>query len=131
MSVGNSPLQGAAFDYGSAFSRAMRLDWPKGMRLYVSGTASIDSAGRTLFAKDSQRQIQETFRVVRALLEHHGLGLRDVKLATAYLPNPGEERLVRAIWEQHLELAYSRLRADICRPDLHFELELMAERGSC
>jgi enamine deaminase RidA (YjgF/YER057c/UK114 family) len=131
VSVGDSPLQGAAFDYGSAFSRAIRLDWPKGKRLYVSGTASIDTSGRTLYAKDSKRQIEETFRVVCALLEHHGLGLRDVRLATAYLPNPGDEPQVQAIWEQHLDQAFSHLRADICRPDLHFELELVAERGSC
>ncbi len=129
--VGDSPLQGAAFDYGSAFSRAMCLRWPEGKRLYVSGTASIDANGNTLFPGQTLRQLQETFRVVAALLEHHGLGFRDVKLATAYFPNPGDEKLVRAVWGQHLDLEFEMLHADICRRDLRFELELMAEYRSC
>jgi enamine deaminase RidA (YjgF/YER057c/UK114 family) len=131
VSVGESPLQGAAFDYGSAFSRAMSLRWPEGKRLYVSGTASIDASGRTLYPGQSLRQLQETFRVVEALLEHHALGFRDAKSAVAYFPNPSDEKLVRAIWGQHLALDFASMHVDICRRDLRFELELMAECRSC
>jgi enamine deaminase RidA (YjgF/YER057c/UK114 family) len=129
--LGTSPLQGAAFDYGSAFSRAMCLEWPEGKQLYVSGTASIDGSGKTLFPGQILRQLKETFRVVQSLLEHHGLQFCDVKLATAYFPNASDEKLVRACWEQHLELDFASMQADICRRDLRFELELMAEHRAC
>lgn len=131
VSVATSPLQGSAFDYGSAFSRATVLSWPAGERLYVSGTASIDHSGKTLYPGDTQRQIDETFRVVSALLEHHGLSFGDVTLATAYLPDRADEGLLRAAWRRNMDLEFSYEQADICRSDLCCELELVAERKPC
>jgi enamine deaminase RidA (YjgF/YER057c/UK114 family) len=131
VAVATSPLQGSAFEYGSAFSRGIRLDSVKGSCLYVSGTAAIDSGGSTLFPGDSARQIKETFRIVRALLEHHGFGFRDVTVATGYLPDPTQEGLLRAAWPQDLPIDPAIVRADICRHDLQFELELSAERAPC
>jgi enamine deaminase RidA (YjgF/YER057c/UK114 family) len=45
----DSPLQNPALDYKSAFSRAMEIRTPTHRSLMVSGTASIDPAGRTIF----------------------------------------------------------------------------------
>lgn len=131
ISVASSPLQGSAFDYGSAFSRAMAMTWPAGKRLYVSGTASIDAGGKTLYPQSTERQIHESFRVVGALLEHHGFRFSDVSLATAYLPDPLDEGLLRLAWQRYLGFEPCIARADICRSDLRFEVELVAERKSC
>jgi 2-iminobutanoate/2-iminopropanoate deaminase len=38
-----------AYDYGSAFSRGMRIELGKFVLLLISGTASIDDQGRTLY----------------------------------------------------------------------------------
>jgi enamine deaminase RidA (YjgF/YER057c/UK114 family) len=131
VSVAKSPLQGSAFDYGSAFSRGITLSWPEGKRLYVSGTASIDSGGKTTYPCDTERQIKETLRIVRALLEHHGFGLSEVTVAMGYLADLADAGLLRSVWGQALGIDPSFMRADICRQDLRFELELMAERRPC
>lgn len=126
-----SPLQGAAFDYGSAFSRALLVSWPNGKRLYISGTASIDAGGKTLYPFSTERQIHETSRVVGALLERHGFHWNNVTLATAYLPDLRDEGLLRVALQRYLTRDPCIARADICRADLRFELELVAERKSC
>jgi len=47
-----SPLQSSAEDYGSSFSRAFEYSTPEHRVLHVSGTASIDMAGRTTCLED-------------------------------------------------------------------------------
>lgn len=131
ISVAQSPLQGSAFDYGSAFSRALLSSWPNGKRLYVSGTASIDAGGKTLYPGSTERQIHETCRVVGALLEQHGFQWKDVTLATAYLPDLRDEGLLRRAWQRYRTCEPCIVHADICRSDLRFEVELVAERKSC
>jgi len=43
----DSPLQGAAWAYGSSFSRALEVIVPDCRRLYISGSASITPDGAT------------------------------------------------------------------------------------
>lgn len=126
--IASSPFQGSAIDYGSAFSRGMLLEGVRGKRLYVSGTASIDASGSTLYPDSCERQISETFRVVRAMLERHGLGLADVVHAQGYLPDLADVELLAAAWSRALKLQVNFMQADICRRDLRFEIELIAER---
>jgi enamine deaminase RidA (YjgF/YER057c/UK114 family) len=122
-----SPAQGSAFDYGSSFSRAMEVSWPGGKRLYVSGTASIDAVGRTLHPGHFSAQVDRTFRVVRELLESRGFGFDDVTQAVCYLAQGDDGSLA-----QRVECLSQRslIRATICREDLEFELELVAERAA-
>jgi enamine deaminase RidA (YjgF/YER057c/UK114 family) len=127
----DSPRQGSALDYGSAFSRATKLRSSTTTCLYVSGTASIDPQGRTLFEGNTARQTEQTFAVVGALLSRHGLGFSDVTCATGYLPDLTEVPLVRPLWTQHLALPLNLYQADICRRELRFELELCAEKSPC
>ncbi len=121
-----SPKQGSAFDYGSSFSRAMEVSWPRGKRLYVSGTASIDAVGRTLHPGNLPAQIDETFRVVGDLLASRGLCFGDVTQATCYVAQNDDGSLAKAVGCVPQGLA--TLEASICREDLKFEIELVAER---
>jgi enamine deaminase RidA (YjgF/YER057c/UK114 family) len=127
---GASPAQGAALDYGSAFSRSCHIRCAPHQRLYVSGTASIDRAGSTVHPASPTDQIRETFRVVEALLEHQGFRFEHVVQATAYLPATQDPTLAHDLWSQHLQQPFSFVTADICRPDLTFEIELVAENLS-
>ena len=122
-----SPLQCSARDYGSCFSRAVEIVCPDLRRLMVSGTASISRDGITEHRGDFWRQMARTFDVVDAILESRSMGWRNVSRATAYLRRAKDV----AACEEFLALRGLRLplimtRADVCRDDLLFEIELDA-----
>lgn len=123
-----SPLQGSAVDYGSSFSRAMQISWPRGWRLYVSGTASIDSTGLTLHAGETRAQAEEAFRILGELLDSRGLEFADVTRATCYLARPEDIGPLRPIAARYIEGEISWVQGTLCRPELCFELELIASR---
>ncbi len=124
-----SPLQCAAYDYKSAFSRAVECRESDGTRhLLVSGTASIEPGGRTAHVGDPDAQIDLSLRVVAAILESRGMGWDDVSRAVLYFP--------RIAWMERWEarrvamglpaLPATFAHCDICRDDLLFEIELDA-----
>jgi enamine deaminase RidA (YjgF/YER057c/UK114 family) len=80
-----SPLQCAALEYGSSFSRAVEIGTPECRTLMVSGTASIEPGGVTAYVDDVPRQIQLTMDVVEAILVSRGMGWRDATRAVMYL----------------------------------------------
>jgi enamine deaminase RidA (YjgF/YER057c/UK114 family) len=124
-----SPLQGSPLDYGSSFSRAVEIASPGHRRLFVSGTASIASNGHTTFLDDVSGQIDKTWEVVEAILGSRGMGWKDVSRAIAYFKHPGDEGFFeRHMSEQGEIFPVLFLHADVCRPDLLFELEVDAIR---
>ena len=123
-----SQAQCEAADYGSSFSRGMKLDLaPAGgpELLLVSGTASIDQAGRTVASGDAAAQIQQTLSAAQAVLGPAGSGLRQMVHAVAYCKTPEVyNEWLRHQPDQRLEaLPVIAVLADICRPELLFELE--------
>jgi enamine deaminase RidA (YjgF/YER057c/UK114 family) len=124
----SSPLQCEANNYGSAFSRAIRVDSPSGGRLFVSGTASIEPGGRTIHPGNSLAQINTTLDVVEALLADNNTGFSDVTRAILYFRNLED----RAVWEKVCArrgippLPSVVLECFVCREDLLFEIELDA-----
>jgi enamine deaminase RidA (YjgF/YER057c/UK114 family) len=121
-----SPEQGSALDYGSSFSRAFEIAGRGERRLLVSGTASIDSAGRSLHRGVTGMQVEETLRVVRELLRSRGLDMPDVTRATCYLSCPEEVDTARVVATRCALPRASWVQATICRPELRFEVELIA-----
>lgn len=125
-----SPKQGPATAYGSSFSRAVVVGNCGRRRLYVSGTASIHPDGTTAHVDKPHEQIALTMEVVRSLLDCHGLGFGDVRRATAYF----KERSVIpwfASWcadNDWRGTPVVPVVADVCRPELLFEIEVDAER---
>lgn len=123
----SSPLQDAASDYGSDFSRAMMLQAPKEKRLYVSGTASIDQAGLTVYQGDTYRQIEKTMAVVEAIIHEQKFSFSDVTMAVAYLPHHQDAQLFYDYCQKHLyALPVIVTLNTVCRDDLLFEIELEA-----
>ena len=123
-----SPRQDAAFSYGSAFSRGMRVGPGDAPVLLVSGTAAIDRDGRSCFPGDPSAQIADTYLNVAAVLQPEGAGLADIASAIRYYKDT-------ACWETHREMAARGLLpdlpaidvlADVCRDELLFEMEAMA-----
>jgi len=125
-----SPLQCPAPVYGSAFSRAVEVRMPAYRRLYVAGTASIHPDGRTAHVGDVEAQVDLTMRVVWGILESAGYDWSDINRATAYFKRPGDT----GAWNRWVtrngvgDLPVVVVRADICRDDLLFEIEVDALR---
>ncbi len=117
--------QGAAFRYGSAFSRAVSVESPFGRHVYVSGTASIGADGTTRHAGQADAQIEETLRAVcSALREAAGTEKPRVVQALVYCKTADVERIFRR--QAATDSPCLTLYADICRPDLVFEIECLA-----
>jgi len=124
----DNPRQSEATSYGSSFSRAVEVSHGGVSQLYISGTASIDERGETVYADDLEGQIFRTLLNVGALLRSRDVGWSDVSMATAFLKLPQDI----PTWErvrQILSLASFPVLcvvSDICRPELLFELEATA-----
>ena len=127
----HSPLQCPAPAYGSTFNRAVELVTPDHRRVLVSGTASIAPGGKTVHVGDVDGQIALTMQVVGAILDSCRMSCADVTRAVAYLKHADAAPALDAYVSDHppaMPLVITR--ADICRDDLLFEVELDAVVGS-
>lgn len=126
-----SPLQCPALQYGSSFSRVVEVATPDCTRLLVSGTASIDPDGHTVYVDDVDGQVAKTFEVVQAILESRGMDWSHTTRATAYVRHTSDvsayQRFVAA--REDLAILPAIVANNIiCRDDLLFELEVDATR---
>ena len=123
-----SPLQCPAFDYASAFSRAIEVDSGTQRDLYVSGTASIEPGGRTMHLDDIARQVDLTMGVLKQLLKSRGMDWSDVTRAIAYFKDLSQAGHLAAYLDAHdlppLPVVY--LQSEVCREELLFEIEIDA-----
>lgn len=124
----SSPLQDSALHYRSSFSRAVELKMGGHRQLLISGTASIDQAGKTVHEGDPAAQVDLTLRVVEALLNSRGMGWAHATRGIAYFKRLADRPLMERWLAAHQvpEFPLAIMEADICRHDLDFELELDA-----
>ncbi len=124
-----------AFDYGSAFTRGLRLDFPGDItHLLISGTASVGIEGETLYPGDFRAQCWRTFRNIARLLESEEATWHDVVRTTCYIRDIdrdyAEFNSVRNEFYTALGLdpfpASTGIQAHICRSDLLVEIEALA-----
>ncbi len=124
-----------AGEYGSAFSRGLRVDLPGGItHLYISGTASVGENGETLYPGDFRAQLWRTYRNITELLNSEGATWHDVVRTTCYLRDIERDyeefNRVRNEFYRALGLdpfpASTGIQARICRSDLLVEIEAMA-----
>lgn len=123
-----------AYDYGSAFSRGMRIDLNGLTILLISGTASIDEEGRTVHVGDLRAQLRRTYDNISKLLASEGATWQDIVRTTCYLRDIerdyaafNEER-TRFYKEQGVDPlpASTGIQAILCRPELLVEIEAIA-----
>lgn len=124
-----------ASEYGSAFVRGLRLDFPNGMtQLLISGTASVGDKGETLYECDFRAQCWRTFRNLTQLLASEDASWYDVVRTTCYIRDIERDynafNSVRNEFYRALGLdpvpASTAIQARICRSDLLVEIELVA-----
>ncbi|HMC72664.1 MAG TPA: Rid family hydrolase [Terriglobales bacterium] len=123
-----------AYNYGSAFSRGLRIDLNGLSIVLISGTASIDDAGNTVHVGDFRAQTRRTFSNISGLLASEGATWKDVVRTTCYLRDI--ERDYQAFNEERSAFyneqgldplpASTGIQAILCRPDLLIEIEAIA-----
>lgn len=117
--------QRSPFRYGSAFSRAMSIREPNTNIILVSGTASIDEQGKSVYTGDPRSQILKTVEVVDALIAEEGASLNDVCDATVFLKRPEDFEIYQKTAEECglNGIPAVCVIADVCRDELLFELD--------
>ena len=83
--ITNHSVLNEAYDYGSAFSRGIRLDLNGIIVLLISGTASIDEKGETVHVGDLRSQTRRTFENITALLAAEGATWHDIVRTSCYM----------------------------------------------
>jgi len=122
-------------EYGSAFSRGLRVELPGGVtHLLLSGTASVGANGETLYPGDFRAQLWRTYHNLTRLLEAEGATWHDVVRTTCYLRDIERDykefNSIRNEFFRALGLdpfpASTGIQARICRSDLLVEIEALA-----
>ena len=128
--VMTTPTLNEAKTYGADFVRGMRMVESNKVALHVSGTASIDEAGRTAHPGDFDAQADRMLLNIAALLDGQGAGFEDVVSAITYLRRPADAaRLHEKLRHKGFEgFPNIRLAVPICRPDLLCVIEALAVR---
>jgi len=117
--------QRSPFWYGSAFSRAMCVREPELTTILLSGTASIDEEGHSVFIGDTQKQIHKTVEVIDALIKEENATLKDICTATVFLKSADDYPVYeKAVLDLGLtETPAVIVVADVCREELLFEVD--------
>jgi enamine deaminase RidA (YjgF/YER057c/UK114 family) len=122
--------QKSAYEYGSAFARAAEAHTPAGRTLFVSGTAAIDTAGKSCHIGDASAQIDMTINNVLAVLNTARCSPRDVVQAIAYCKTPQVAEAFASQRAHQPSESWSwpwlTVIGDVCRDELLFEAEVTA-----
>jgi len=123
-----------AGEYGSSFSRGLRIDLNGLTILLISGTASIDENGKTVHVGDFRAQCRRTYQNITGLLQAEGATWKDVVRTSCYLRDI--ERDYAAFNEERTAFfrqqgldplpASTGIQAILCRPELLVEIEAIA-----
>jgi enamine deaminase RidA (YjgF/YER057c/UK114 family) len=126
--VMQAPTLNDAASYGSDFARGIRIVEANKVALHVSGTASLDEAGRTAHRGDLEAQAARMLVNVAALLEGQGASFADVVCAVTYLKRPADAERLREILRQAGFDGFpnAMVSAEICRIELLCETEALA-----
>jgi enamine deaminase RidA (YjgF/YER057c/UK114 family) len=133
--ISNPNVLNEAYDYGSAFTRGLRVELKAGASfLWISGTASVDENGDTIHVGDFRAQCWRTWRNITELLESQGATWHDIVRTTCYLRDIERDyrdfNEIRTHFFNALKLdplpASTGIQARICREDLLVEIEAIA-----
>jgi enamine deaminase RidA (YjgF/YER057c/UK114 family) len=124
----STPTLNEAWSYGADFSRGLRLSEANKATLHVSGTASIDEAGRTVHIGDFEAQVGRMLDNIEALLAGQGAGFGNLVSAITYLKNPGDAQVLRSMYRRRGLIGFpcAIVEAGLCRPELLCETEAVA-----
>jgi len=126
--VMTTPTLNEAGEYGADFTRGMQMTEANKVALHVSGTASIDEQGRTAHLNDIGAQIDRMILNISTLLQNQGASFSDIAYAYNYLKDPADEQLLKDKFKEAGLEGFPSIfvHAEVCRPDLLCETEVLA-----
>ncbi len=127
-----NPRQSEAYGYGSAFSRGMAVTFDNLETMYISGTAAVDEEGRSACVGDLRGQVNHTLDNIVSLLNTRHMTLDDFVSSTIFIKHGHNTETVRELIEERSKSLANGIyvAADICRPELLFEVDGTAVRIS-
>lgn len=128
----HAPGMNEAPDYGSSFSRGMRVTLSDRAVVYISGTASIDEQGTVVHVGDIEGQVNRMLLNIEQLLKGQGATVNDLVSAITYLKEPGFMQPFRDVCRRRgfpERIPNTLCVADVCRPEWLLEMEAIAILG--
>jgi enamine deaminase RidA (YjgF/YER057c/UK114 family) len=126
--VMHTPTLNEADEYGSAFSRGMKIELPEKTVLHISGTASVDEKGDTVHLDDPRNQIERMLLNVDELLAAQGASFSDITQIATFLKKAEYLDTYKEILSRRGDLTIPNtfVETGVCRPNLLCELEAIA-----
>lgn len=124
----STPTLNEAWSYGADFSRGLRVADANKVALHISGTASIDEAGRTVHLGDVAAQGERMLHNIATLLAGQGATFADLVSGVLYLKNLEDAPVLRTLCRERGFDGFpcALVEAPLCRPELLCEAEAIA-----
>ncbi|MCC6849101.1 MAG: hypothetical protein IT294_11430 [Deltaproteobacteria bacterium] len=124
----STPTLNEAWSYGADFSRGLRVVDANKVVLHLSGTASIDEAGRSVHIGDVAAQGERMLHNIATLLAGQGATFADLVSGVVYLKRAEDAPQLRALCRQRGFDGFpcALVEAPLCRPELLCEAEAIA-----
>ena len=117
----------ATKDYNVTFERGTRIAYADRAHHFISGTASIDVAGRVVHPGDVLKQLDLALTNVDALLRSGSASLADLMHLLVYLRDPADYASVKAFLSKSFpSLPVLIVQGAVCRPEWLIEVECIA-----
>jgi enamine deaminase RidA (YjgF/YER057c/UK114 family) len=123
-----------SYEKPSCFSRGLSYAAGDSKFIYISGTASIDKDGKSLFIDNFKAQTIRAFMNIKMLLAAENASWKDVIKTTIYIKNMEEDydafNLIRKDFFNSECIgtfpASTCVQATLCRPELLIEMDAIA-----
>lgn len=116
-------------EYGVRFERGTCICYGDRRQVLISGTASIDNAGRIVWPGDICRQTRRMWENVEALLHEAGCTFADMAYIIVYLRDPSDYTVVYRMFDEKFpDVPKVIVLAPVCRPGWLVEMECAAIR---
>lgn len=113
--------------YGVTFERGVSVAYRDRKQVFISGTASINSAGEIVHKGSVLRQLDRTLENVEALLKQAGGTLRDVCVFIVYVRDPSDlDTIDQLMRKRFASVPIQVVVAPVCRPGWLIEIECQA-----
>jgi enamine deaminase RidA (YjgF/YER057c/UK114 family) len=128
VTVMSTPSLNEAWNYGSDFSRGLRVVEANKVTLHVSGTASVDEAGRAVHVGNFAAQVDRMLHNIASLLAQQGASFENLVSGVMYLRNPSDAPVLRSMCHERGFDGFpcALVQASLCWPELLCEAEAVA-----
>ncbi|MFD1886722.1 hypothetical protein [Paenibacillus wenxiniae] len=117
--------EGVEYLFKPTFSRALKIEDEGNIEIQLSGTASVNSLGRTEFKNDAYKQIKKALENVTSILESNNLTFDHFYQSTCFFKRQQDVHIFEKLLKELNIPAFANTFVvnDVCRDDLLFEID--------